>query len=472
MSKTSAQLKSEGLTLYSDALQILQQQAQAFLLKQTQNVSSQENLVIEKVKLENAIGRVLSENVYAKEELPSFDNSTMDGFCVNSEYVNGQLAKGPVHLSVVASLAAGDDLSNLKDLRLTPDSAIEIMTGAMFPTGKDFGQFDSVIKIEEVKTIKNDSGEVIQIEISHPVKSHDNVRLCGEDFKKDQLILSKGRKILTQHLLALAGLGVYEVFVEKPIEIAIASTGKELVSYNAAQLTSGKIRNSTALYLEKWFEEKNYTTKNYGIIDDQEDDYQKILEKAFSAGADIFVSTGAVSQGKFDFVRPVLEKMGATVHFHKCAIRPGKPILFASLDYEGQTRFIFGVPGNPVSTAVGARFFIFPFLQQLQGGPESLGDLGLHQFWAELSEDFKKPEGLRCFFKAQLYEQSTAQLHEQSAAQIYQESLRQQRGLKVKALSGQASFRVQPLIESNSWVVFPEENNIVKKGTWVEVYSL
>ena len=437
-------LKSENLILYAQALEILGMQAQEFFKKNS--------LPTEKIKLENSVGRILSQDVFSKEDLPAFDNSAMDGFCVNSEYVNSALKNRVVELPVVASLAAGDVLDKLQDIELSPACAIEIMTGAPFPSKNERAHFDFVIKVEDVVPVKNTQGIIKAIQVTQPLGSKSNVRSIGEDFKKGQLVLKKGEKILTQHLLALAGLGIFEVEVYKSIEIALLATGEELVAYNQVDLASGKIRNSTALYLEKWFAEKDFKVKNYGIIGDDEDQYQAVIKKSFADGAQVFISTGAVSQGKFDFVKSVLEKMGVNIHFHKCAIRPGKPILFGSLNYKGQLKFIFGIPGNPVATAIAARFFVLPFLQKLQSEQDRDNNIKLDKQLAMLSEDFKKPQGLRCFFKAQIYQEKN---------QLY-----------VRTLSGQSSFQVQPLLESNAWVVFPEQNNSVQKGTVVEVYNL
>lgn len=419
---------------YQQALQILKDNARTALESET-------------IPLSKAVGRRLVDDVYSQEEIPSFNNSAMDGFCINSEWVNRELEKGPVMLPVLGLIAAGDNLEKFNNLKVEACSTIEIMTGAVFPDFLNHASYDTVVKIEDVEVTSDHKNSIEFIKITKPVKPKENVRYKGEDFRKGQLVLSKNQIIQPEHLLALSSLGVFQVPVYKKIKIAIASTGKELVPFSREILELGKIRNSTSLYLQNWFVQKSYKVKNYGIIDDEEINYEQTIKKAFDDDAQIFISTGAVSMGKFDFVRLVLEKMGATIHFHKCAIRPGKPILFASLEYQGVRRFIFGVPGNPVSTAVGARFFILPFLEWLQGEEKVLT-----YYKARLTEDFKKPEGLRCFFKGVLSEVSGQ--------------------LQVRALSGQASFRVQPLIESNSWVVFPEENSIQSANSIVEVYQL
>jgi molybdopterin molybdotransferase len=160
------------------------------------------------------------------------------------------------------------------------------------------------------------------------------------------------------------------------------------------------------------------------------------------------VTTGAVSMGKHDFIKDALVDCGARIHYHKVAIRPGKPGLFAELPARALSPgpVVFGVPGNPVSTVVGLRFFIGPYLRALRGlSPE-------RPRRAYLETATPKPNGLKCFFKARVTEKLDA--------------------TSVRALAGQPSFMVSPLLKSNAWVVFPEQDSMVPEGTAVDVYAL
>ena len=150
--------------------------------------------------------------------------------------------------------------------------------------------------------------------------------------------------------------------------------------------------------------------------------------------------------GKYDFVKAALQALGAEIHFHRCAIRPGKPVLFASFVFQGTLRYFFGVPGNPVSTAVGMRFFILPFLQHWRGQRAEA------QRWLPLLTEVKKPEGLRCFFKAEIVNDGLMS--------------------GVRILPGQASYMVSPLLIATSWVILPEEGETIAAGTPVEVLDL
>jgi len=392
----------------------------------------------EDIAIADAIGRVLSETLVAREASPPFDNSAMDGFAVSSARLSLAARENPIELKAQGCLAAGDAPTGF----YSADRAVEIMTGAVLPSDV----YDAVVKIEDVEVKRGPDGRALSVRFHGPAKAGENVRRRGEDFKDGQTVLEKGARIEPQHLLAMTTLGWGRVRVAKAPRFAILSTGNELVPYDTRVLKPGQIRNSTALYLEAYLRARGFPLRNLGSIGDTVGAFKRTVTQAFEEGADILISTGAVSMGQFDFVRPALEEMGARIHFHKCAIRPGKPILFASLEAGGRKRFIFGVPGNPVSTAVGLRFFVLPFVACLLGARNEVVRR------MPLAEDVGKPEGLKCFFKAE------TMLTEEAA--------------KVRALKGQASFMVSPLLKANAWVVLPERGILAEAGMMVEVFDL
>ncbi len=392
---------------------------------------------VEEVQLSQAVGRILAKEIVALENNPPFDNSAMDGFAVNFASINNRADIAKEWIPVQALVCAGDaDITTVKN-----EGAVEIMTGAPIPDS----YFDSVIRVEDVEQMKDSFGnKLIQLK-SIPLIGK-NIRRSGEDTKVGDLLFAKGMRISNEHLLALATQGYSRIQVKRQIKVAILSTGKEIVSHETKELSPGQIRNSTGVYLEAALVSPSLKIENHGIIQDDPGEYLEKVKNIFADECDILISTGAVSMGVHDFVRPALESIGANVHFHKCAIRPGKPVLFASFNYKNRTRFIFGLPGNPVSTAVGLKFFIKPFIDLLLTGNTE------KPMRAVLSADTKKPEGLRCFFKAKV------NLDDPEA--------------RVESLKGQSSFMVSPLIHSNAWVVFSEAGSLVKKGTEVEVFNL
>jgi len=418
--------KDQKLISYDDCLRIFQEISHLFPYTGD-----------EEVPLASAVDRVLAQDVVARENNPPFDNSAMDGFALNLTWIRQRSLSLDDWLLVQGVICAGDGApSNVSD-----KGVIEIMTGAPIPSP----DFDSVIRIESVET-KSDADGQKWIRLKSVPLLGDNIRRIGEDMRRDDLLLRQDQKITREHLLVLASQGVSIVRVKKRIKIAILSTGKEIVSPSVSDLKFGQIRNSTGLYLEAALAGASYDVQNYGIIGDDPAVYRERIEQALSDGVDLVMSTGAVSMGVRDFVCQVLEGMGARIHFHKCAIRPGKPLLFSSIQFKDRMRFIFGIPGNPISTLVGFRFFIQPFLDLLLTGSTE------KPIRAVLSSDLKKPEGLRCFLKARLDSEGAETV--------------------VAPVSGQGSFMVGPMIRANGWIVLPEPSTFIRKGSLVEVFNL
>lgn len=360
----------------------------------------------------------------------------MDGFALKLKPIQNIDEPLKRWLKVGGLIAAGD-IEPQRDV----DLAMEIMTGAPIPPGG----FDSVIKVEDVEIRVNSSGQK-EIRLNRMPDLHENIRYSGEDSKIGDVLLKAGTVLTSLHLMILSTHGIVDVPVKKKLKIGVVSTGRELVDFKVPSIKPGQIRNSTAIYLNH---ELNSGFTEVVACNQVEDDaavYSEHINALFGSDIDIVISTGAVSMGVFDFVKPALEALGAKIHFHKCAIRPGKPILFASLVAGDRTRYVFGVPGNPVSTAVGYTFFVKPFINFLLDLEEK------SSIRAQLVNDVEKPEGLRCFFKAELDEKNERSV--------------------VRSFGGQASFMVSPFQGSNAWVVLPESGRLIKKNSEVEVYRL
>lgn len=411
---------------YQQALTILQTEA------------ARGELSKEMVPLEKCLGRVLAEDLASPENVPGFDNSSMDGFAVDFDQLQRGMAEGISDWPVSDCIAAGDSLTQKK---LHPSAAVEIMTGAPVPEG-----FTTVIKIEDVEVSRDAQGRAQAIKILQPQQNHQNIRRRGEDFTLGQKILSRGQVVLKQHLLALASLGFAQLPLVRRPRVVIIATGKELVPFETVPLSDGQIRNSTSLYLEASLTDYACSVVTETSNPDNEADFLRLIKKQLADGVDLLISTGAVSMGQHDFVKSALKQLGAEIHFHKCAIRPGKPILFASFLVQGKLRYFFGVPGNPVSTAVGLKFFVMPFLDNITGRHQE------SQVLLPLIHEVNKPDGLRCFYKA--------------------EKINDSGEIKVRVMSGQASFMVSPLLTANAWVILPEEGHSISAGSKVEVIDL
>lgn len=374
----------------------------------------------EQVPLDRACGRVLAEKVVSREALPPFDNSSMDGYAVRS----CEAAAAPVWLPVQGAVAAGD----APLMNVVSGGAYEINTGAPIPAG-----CDAVVPLESVHLM--DGGRAV--EIVEPPHPGDYVRQKGRDFPAGETVMKNGAELDTRHILALAALGVAAVPARRRPRVGVISTGRELVG-PGEEPGPGQIHNATASYLLAVLPELGAEPVWLGSVGDDKEDFKKLLENGERLELDVILSTGAVSKGRHDFVAAALKELGADILYHNVAVRPGKPGLGARL---GRTLF-FGLPGNPLSTVVGLRFFVQPALRELLGRPEEAPEL------MTLLEDVPKPEGLRCFFKA-----------------VVEDG-------KAKALPGQASFQIKPLLAAERWLVLPEAGDLAKAGLRVEVFPL
>lgn len=377
--------------------------------------------------LGNAEGRISFEEILSPKSLPEFNNSSMDGFGYRWKDIEGM--SPPLKMKVLGTLAAGDGLPQ----RVTePMGAWEIMTGAIVPN-----DCDSVIRVEDVELNLRNAGFV---EFLKSGKFRDNLRMAGADYSVNDEVLGAGIRILPEHLMALSALGISQVNVFRRPKVAFLSTGSELSSEDI--IPAGKIRNSTAPYLSSELKRLGCEVSSLGTVKDNLEEFKKKIETQVQAGIDIIISTGAVSMGKHDFVPQALKELGAEILFHKVAIRPGKPLLFAKL---GRTAF-FGVPGNPISTVVALRFFVEPYLRTLQNlrneEPQKM----------KLMVPVKKPQGLKGFFKSNSLAQGPERF--------------------VRVLDGQESFRIKSLLEANSWTVLPEHVSELSLGAEVDVYPM
>ncbi len=415
---------------YNEALHLLEE------------IGSLRRLRSERIPVLDSVGRILASPIFSKEEIPSFTNSAMDGFAIFSSDTSNASSSNPVRIRVQGLVAAGDLQAYEAACANKSGVAVEIMTGAPLPTGS----YDAVVKVEDVVVVKTPSGEIQAIEVSRPSRAGENVRLQGTDFAEGQLVIEDGVRIAPEHVLACASLGINQLNVKTLPKISLVSTGSELVPPDEPYLAQGMIRNSTGHFLLTALSQFGIKSDYLGIVRDDPTRYRKVLERALADGAEIFISTGAVSLGKFDFVSEVLKDMGATTYFHKAAIRPGKPILFAEFGSGKNKALFFGIPGNPVSTAVGLRFFVEPFIRSL------LGLARENSLKASLIHDCPKPEGLRCFFKGKARVGSS--------------------GLEVEALKGQASYIVSALLDANCWVILPEEGTLCSAKMGVEIVPL
>jgi molybdopterin molybdotransferase len=376
----------------------------------------------EEVSLPAALGRVASRPLTSKEAIPPFDNSAMDGYALAA----AKAASVPARLPVLGTITAGD----------APRCAVEtggawrIMTGAPIPAG-----CDAIVPVE--KTRELDGGAAV--EILEAAETGDYVRGQGRDFPVGGEVCPAGTRLGARHLLALAAVGVARVPVIRRPRVALISTGRELVSPEAT-LKPGQIRDASSTYLAAAIPALGADFDFHGVVADDPDDFKIRLKKLVADKYDVVLTTGAVSMGVADFIPLALKELGAEVIFHKVSNRPGKPIFFARIP---NGPLFFGLPGNPISTVVGLRFFVEPCLRELMGRALEVPSRSV------LSAAVDKPEGLRCFFKARRCSDG-----------------------RVEILLGQASFQIHSLLDADCWAVLPEEGARLNAGAEIDVYPL
>ncbi len=392
--------------------------------------ASKHRLDTEVIALHEAAGRVCAEEVLAPLTIQPFDNSAMDGFAVRMCDLEGASEEAPVVLEKSGVIAAGDPVP---EETLMAGKCIHIMTGAPVPKGAD-----AVMPIENVDV--QDS----KITFKSVPKLMANIRRAGEDFQKGDEILKSGDALGVTHILPLATLGISQLRVFKKPKVAFMATGREIVDDLSVPLESGQIYNSNRPYALAMLEALGCDVLPCETVRDDLNVFCKNLEILTAENCDVIISSGAVSAGEFDFVKEGLEKIGADIVFHKVKLKPGKPNLFAILP---NGAFYFGLPGNPVASAVGLRFFVVSALRAMMGQePEK----PLH---ARAMTKFVKKSGLYMILKGK--------------SESWEDGTR-----SVDILDGQASFMVSPFLKMTCWVHVPEALEIIKPGEVVEFYPL
>ena len=334
----NSQSTNSSSAMYSDSL-MSADDALSFLID-----SASVTAMTEAVSLDDSLSRILASDIHSTINVPGFDNSAMDGYTIALN--DTQVAQENLSFDVVDRIAAGSTGNELKI-----GNAARIFTGAPIPNGAN------TVVMQEECTLSEDKS---QITVKRAINLNENIRPTGNDILKDNVILSSGRQIKPQDISLAASVGVGELVVFKKIKVGVFFTGDELVEPGNL-LTPGKIYNSNRYALVALLKQVGCDVINLGNIEDKLDATCEALE-ALESQCDLIMTTGGVSVGEEDHVKPAVEKLGE-LNLWKIRMKPGKPLAYGKVK---QTPFI-GLPGNPVSSFVTFCIFSLPFIKKMQG---------------------------------------------------------------------------------------------------------
>lgn len=298
-------------------------------------------LPAERVPIEDAVGRVLAEDIFADTDMPPFDRSQMDGYAVRAADTKDAHAV----LKLVGESAAGRGWKG----RLKAGEAIRIMTGAPLPSGAD--------AVQKIELTQEADGTVI---INEPTEKSRFIVPKGKEVKKGTVVLRGGERLTASNIAIPAAFGYAKLKVSKRPRVAILATGTEIVPIKTKPKPD-QIRNSNSLMLASLCQAAGAETVILPTVGDKLYELTGAIADA-AKKSDLVITTGGVSVGKYDLTKEAIAGLGAEVFFEKVKLKPGKPTVFARL----KRSFFFGLPGNPVSAAVTFHLFVRRSLMLMQ----------------------------------------------------------------------------------------------------------
>lgn len=377
------------------------------------------------VAIDDALGLVLASPVIANERHPAEDTSAMDGYAVSSEVVKDACPEHPVLCRIIEDVAAGYS----PERAVGPFQCSRVSTGALIPVGAN-----AVEMRENVRLVGDE-----QVEFSQPVAPNNHLRLAGEHLEIGDEVIKAGTLLSSAELGMAAYLGCDVLSCYPRLSVAILTTGSELVT-DSAELTRGKVRDSNGVAIDAAVRELGCTVGlRKHVVDDAEE-----LDRAIVAAMEsshLLLTTGGISVGWHDLVRERIEQAGGKFVFHRLRMRPGKPIAFGRI----ADKWIFCLPGNPVSALVTFEIFVKPAIFKLMGlswQPDVVV--------ARLAEPLSKKAGLTVFFRVCLQKDD--------------------KGEYIARLSGpQGSHQLKSMLGADGLLMADEDAEELKPGDMVKV---
>jgi molybdopterin molybdotransferase len=376
----------------------------------------------EKVELLASIGRVLAEPIAADRDFPPFRRAMRDGYALRA----ADLTNLPVTLEVIGEIKAGAEPEALPR-EVAAGQAAAIMTGAPAPDGAD-----AVVMVEYTSLSSQ------RVTVTRAVASGDNIVAAGSEARKGQVLLHHGTRMDYGAIASAASVGLQSVSVFRLPEVAILSTGDEIVEIGERP-GPHQIRNSNSYSLAAQVQDAGGVPKMLGIARDEAAALRRLIEQGLKH--DLLLLTGGVSMGRYDLVEQVLAELGAEFFFTGAQIQPGRPVVFGRV----QERYFFGLPGNPISTMVTFELFARPLLEALAG----MAARELSFVHARLKSEIKTKTGLRRFLPGLLsggFEQA-----------------------EVELAGWHGSGDVAAMARSNCYIVIPPDRERIAAGEWVAI---
>lgn len=322
---------------------------------------------------------VIAETIVAPGNVPPFTNSAMDGYALRSRDTDGATAEMPVSLTIVGTVAAGEDPRSIVDV----GQALRIMTGAPLPPGAD-----AVVRFEEV-----DEPDSATVRVRRPIGEHEHVRFAGEDVRVGETAVAAGTVVSPAVVGLLAALGAPAVRIHRQPRVAILSTGDELVPVEG-EAGPGRIRDSNSAMLAALVTHAGGLPCALGVAQDTMDELRGALRRAVTELApDLMVTSGGVSVGHYDMVKDALQAEGR-IALRQVRMKPGKPLAFG--DIGGVP--LLGLPGNPAAAAISFLQFGWPAIRRMLGHDE----VALPTLTAYVSEEIANPGGRRHYLRVRL----------------------------------------------------------------------
>jgi len=310
------------------------------------------------------------------------------------------------------------------------------MTGGLVPK-----PFDSIIPVEKIKYYPSER-KPTHIVVDSEVKKFSFIRFAGEDYNLKDVVVKKGELIQPKHIMALTTLGIRYLYVKKKPKIIFFGTGNEIVDYKKKNISNWQVRNSNNHYITSFSKSLHYQIIDGGVIKDSEQrKLKEKLKKSLKSDIDIFVTSGAISAGKYDFIPKLINELSFKTYFKGVSIKPGRPIMLSK--FNRKEKLFFGLPGNPISCAAGFRFFVYPLLRN------SLGMFKEKKFKAKLINKYSKRKNFTHFARCLININA--------------------KGLgELKVLQGQQSHRIESFVKANCWGIFPSGKGQFKSGNIIE----